>query len=382
MQREAELALLRRLRNCMAERTTDRVGETRRLRTDVYTSPERLADEERLLFARSPLVAALSSDLPEAGSYLTMQMGRVPVLIVRGSDNVCRAFVNACRHRGTRVACTQTGKASKFVCPFHAWSYDRTGQLVGVPEPELFGTVDRNQLGLKALPCEEKYGIIWVGLDADNTIDLDGFLGDLGPELASWQLGKESSSGYATINRRINWKLAVDTFGETYHFNVLHPDSVAMFFHANRSAYDTYGPHHRMSFIARTIGVLDQMNESDWTIRPHALLAYYLFPNTQLLIQPDGVSLFRIFPGDTPSDSVTHLSFYPRIEPTTEEEKIYFRTSFERTRDVIDYEDYAQAETMQRSFESGLIGEITFGRNEPALHHYHANYEKALCQAA
>lgn len=382
MERIDEMNLLVRLRDCLDQKTTAMVPDLMRISTDRYFSEEHLIQEQELLFDPNPLVAGLSSDLAEPGSFMTLQMGRVPVLLVRADDGNVRAFLNACRHRGTRLACEQAGKTKLFVCPFHAWSFNRAGELVGMPEEHTFGEVDRAALGLATLPCEERHGLIWVKPSGKGGMSVEEFLGDLGPELRDWRLGREPPIGFRSIRRRINWKLAVDTFGETYHFNVLHRNSVSLFFHANRSTYDLFGPHHRMSFIAKTIGALDEVPKESWALRPHALLAYYIYPNTQLLVQPDGVTLFRIFPDRSASESVTHVSFYPRTVPQSDEERAYYQMSFERTCDVIDNEDYAQAETMQLNFESGGLNEIVFGRNEPALHHYHSTYAKALSQGA
>ena len=71
-------------------------------------------------------------------------------------------FVNACRHRGVVVEEEERGIKRRFVCPFHSWSYDPKGALVGLPKEEQFGEIDKECFGLVELPTEEKYGFLFV----------------------------------------------------------------------------------------------------------------------------------------------------------------------------------------------------------------------------
>ena len=45
---------------------------------------------------------------------------------------------------------------------------------------------------------------------------------------------------------------------------------------------------------------------------------------------------------------------------------------------TIEQEDYLMGEHQQRAAESGQIDHLVFGRNEPALHHYHTHFREAL----
>ena len=118
---------------------------------------------------------------------------------------------------------------------------------------------------------------------------------------------------------------------------------------------------------------------ADWNVRSHALFAYYLFPNTQLLVQRGGTSLFRIFPDPAaPDRSVTRHTFYAEPDSTDAEGLAHARAVFEGTQRVIATEDYAMAEQAQAGLAAGALRYAVFGRNEPALHHYHRTYREAL----
>ena len=170
-------------------------GGQRRNPTTAYSDPELAVRERDVFFRQHPQKIGLSGDLPEPGSFLTFNELDVPVLCIRGDDGQFRAFVNSCRHRGVAVEADERGARRRFTCPFHAWSYDRGGELVGLPKPDHFGDVDRSCMGLLALPAVEKHGMLWIHLDPAGTIDVDALLTPaLADELDSWNLGELSST--------------------------------------------------------------------------------------------------------------------------------------------------------------------------------------------
>ena len=86
----------------------------------------------------------------------------VPVLATRDGEGRFRAFVNACRHRGTAVEERDKGKTRRFTCSFHGWTYSIAGALVGLPRSDHFGPVDLACHGLIELPAEERHGLLFV----------------------------------------------------------------------------------------------------------------------------------------------------------------------------------------------------------------------------
>ncbi|MEE9280998.1 MAG: aromatic ring-hydroxylating dioxygenase subunit alpha [Myxococcota bacterium] len=205
-----------------------------------------------------PHVLGLSGDLPAPRSFFTSNDLGKPILCTRTEDGAFRAFLNVCRHRGTIVEDEPRGEKKLFQCPFHAWTYDHSGALVGVPKEAHFGKVDRECSGLVSLPAVERYGLLWVSPDPEGAFDIDDLLGGLGPELEGWELARCEPHGRTTFEHAMNWKLAIDTFGETYHFNTLHRNTLATSFYGNVQMYDTYKRNHRMSLCLRTIDDLRQ----------------------------------------------------------------------------------------------------------------------------
>jgi len=125
-----------------------------------YTSQSRYEQEIALLRQR-PVVFCPSAAISDAGSYISRTAAGTPLLVVRDNDLQVRAFINACRHRGMKVAsgegCTRT-----FSCPYHGWTYNLDGSLRGVPGEAAFPDLDKETSGLKEVFAVEKGGLIYV----------------------------------------------------------------------------------------------------------------------------------------------------------------------------------------------------------------------------
>jgi len=148
------------------------------------------------------------------------------------------------------VETVERGSKRRFSCPFHAWTYDSSGALVGLPKPDHFGDVDRSCLGLRPLPAEERHGLLFVHPDPEGTIDLDHLLGEwFNDEFPTWRFADQQPLTRDVYDTACNWKLALDTFGETYHFSVLHRDTLYNGFHGNVQIHDEDGHLHRIDLV-------------------------------------------------------------------------------------------------------------------------------------
>lgn len=209
MSRQDQINLLKRLLHYVETRTTAMADSPWRNEVSAYTDAERLAEEQRVLFRRHPLVMGFASDWPAPGSFSTDDHAGLPVLIVRGRDNRLRAFLNVCRHRGAKVA-QGCGKARLFSCPYHAWTYDLAGQVMGIPDERCFPDVRSERASLVELPLCEKHGLVWVIPTADGStnFDIDPWLGGLAEELASFGFASWSFYDRRLIPETMNWRLS------------------------------------------------------------------------------------------------------------------------------------------------------------------------------
>lgn len=381
MRHDDQVRLLKELLAKLDAGVTVDAGGLRRNPASAYTDPDLAARERQAFFREHPQLIGLSGDLPEPGSFLTVDDLDVPILATRDRDGTFRAFINACRHRGATLESRPRGTTQRFACPFHAWTYDTGGVLVGLPKADHFGDVDRTCLGLVELPAVERYGLLYVHPDRNGTIDVDAMFGEeLAAELDAWDMGGLRYLSEDRYDVACSWKLAMDTFGETYHFPVLHRDTLSPQLHGNVQTYDTFGRNHRMVLARRAIDAMRHQPEETWDVTVAGQPIYWLFPNVQLAPFALGVFLVRAFPaGDDPGRHVSRISFYLKPEFAESESVDAIRglatTNFA---DVIRDEDYVMSAQQQRSATTGALSHLLFGRNEPALHHFHNTYRAAL----
>ncbi len=367
----------------------------------VYIDPDLAAREWQVFFREHPQLIGMTGDLPEPGDYFAMDDFGVPLIATRDSEGRFRAYINACRHRGTRVTDGDRGNAKRFTCPFHGWTYNVDGKLVGIPEVEHFGEVDRLCNSLLELPAVEQYGMLWVHPQPGGAIDVDTILGELAPEIARWHCEDRVYRGGCTLEKRMNWKLANDTFGETYHFARLHRKTLNNLFHGDLLSCEAYGRNHRAVFPNLSLGTLKEKPKDKWFLDRVGTILYFLFPNIQVVMSDRQITLFRIYPtGADPTHSVTKMSHYFSAEALGliegGEKTVIGRgnvydmsarngnaiVSPEAAMEILDstveQEDFQMGESTQRTIESGLVPHLIFGRNEAPLHHFHNTFRAAL----
>ena len=386
MRHDEQVRLIKELVAHLDAGTTVDAGGLRRIPTDSYTDLARAEQEMELFFKTKPQCLGLSLDLPEPGSFLTSNDLGVPVLATRDSDGTFKAFVNSCRHRGAIVESEPSGTKRRFTCPFHAWTYDTAGTLVGLPKTEHFGHVDTDCLGLVPLPAEERHGLLFVQPDPDGELDIDDLLGDwLNDEFPTWRFDDMEPVSRDAYEMACNWKLAMDTFGETYHFSSLHSDTLFNSFHGNVQLYTSDANNHRMILCRRDIDVMRNMPEDQWDITVAGLPVYWIFPNVILMPTRFGCFLVRAYPDPAdPGRHVSRIGFYMYTEltkatgPEAVGVKEHIAGMAEGFAQIIRDEDYLMGESQQAAANAGALEHVIFGRNEPALHHYHNTYRAKL----
>ncbi len=387
MQHEEQIKLMQGLMDRLDDSTNVDAGCQLKNPVDAYLSRDRALLEWQAFFQNYPQIMGLSADLDGPNSFFTSNDPGKPILCTRDKQGEFKAFINACRHRGSVVETGSRGRKTIFSCPFHAWSYSSAGDLVAVPKEDHFGDLDKSCLGLVQLPAKEAHGLLWVHPNPEGEIDVDALLGKaLADELDAWKLSESSFEGTDCYPHKMNWKLAIDTFGETYHFNVLHKDTLAETTYGNVQMYDTFERNHRMMLCSKAIDQFRNQPMESWDVLTATIPVYYLFPNTQLIFTEVGPVLVRVYPnGPDPDDSYSQISFYIRPEvraimndPTFDQGPISISERLKGFGEVIRDEDYVAAASSHVGMQSGAIPYVIYGRNEPALHHYHNTYRDAL----
>ena len=272
------------------------------------------------------------------------------------------------------------------MCPYHGWTYDAQGKLLGVTDKVGFAGLDLGAHGLVRLAAGEKHGMIFMQATpvrdgASVEIDVDATLGTLALDFAAIGLDTYPMFSVDRVNPRINWKFAVDTFLEGYHIPHLHRKTIAPYFIGNCGTFDGSGRHGRMCVPRTTIDGVRAQAEDERNFRPHVIAVYQLFPNTIIIWQVDHIEIWRAFPDrDDPGRCEVEFSLY--IPADSDKPAAYW----EKNRDIairtVMEEDFPLGERMQIGFESGATEEVIYGRNEPSLVHFHSSIRSALGVAA
>ncbi len=380
-ERQAYVAIVKRVLAHLEAGTTECTDDVMRVPTSIYTDPALFEHEKQTIFKQSPQWVCFSSDLPGPGSYYTFDDLGVPVLLTRDQGGQVNAFLNACTHRSSRLKEGQ-GKAASLSCPYHAWSFDLKGKLRAVFEEKTFGTIDKSFYDLVKLPVEEKYGMVFVGLSPDVRVSIDEVLGEMAPLFAAWDLGSAKVVDTHEWALQANWKLALDTYCEGYHFMSLHSATLGDVSIGNLGLVDFFGPNqrnHRVAFPNQTIHRLKQIPEAQWgmDVFNDFQLVHFIYPNISVLVSPTAIEFFQLYPGKTVGEHLTRYRCYWRANEggagwgVTDPQ-----AHFDFVRDIVTKEDYWVCANVMKSLNGGLRSFNTFGRNEPALHNMHKAFAR------
>ncbi|HEY3260254.1 MAG TPA: aromatic ring-hydroxylating dioxygenase subunit alpha [Pseudonocardiaceae bacterium] len=365
-------SLMARLVEHYRNKSTDQAPQQWHEPVRDYLDPHLWQREMDSVHRKVPLPLAMSCELHGPGTYKAIEVVGTPVLVTRDSAGSVHAMLNVCRHRGGELVPEGTGKANRLSCPYHSWTYDLKGCLQGVYGENTFGDVDRNSMGLVALPAAERAGLVFVSLDPTATIDLDTWLG---PKLITLLEAMALDRCYHYSTRTLNgpnWKVVVDGYLEGYHFASLHRTTVFRTNFSNMAAFDSWGPHQRNAFALRPIAHAAEMPQELWDPALCVGAIYWLFPGLAVAggwRSQAVVSL--VLPGTTWDTSYTQQILALRHEPKDDDE----RKAAEHTRDwfhdVVMDEDYATGYGVQRGLAAFDGQEFVFGRNEPGVQHFH-----------
>lgn len=347
-----------------------------------YLDPAVFARETAAL-RRLPLAVASTDQIAQPGDWRSLAVHGVPVLLVRDAEGELRAFLNVCRHRGALLApenASGSGK-SRFVCPYHCWTYDSRGHSVGRPHEADFPHVPREAASLVALPVAERLGMVWVVATPLHSFDWDAYFGPLGEELAALGYGAQTTSPHQrAFSHPSNWKLVYEGNLESYHFQYAHRKTIAALFHDNIVVQEQLGDHQRIVLPRQSMAQVEQGTPVDaQLLGRHSHVIYYFFPCTLVLWEGDHLNLSTAVPTAVDRCDVNGWLLVPeryRDRRPAEHWERNHRLFWE----ALD-EDYALAASIQRGLASGANTELRFGRNEFACEAFWQSLQRAM-QAA
>ena len=190
-----------------------------------YYTDATVFEREREVFYRNQWVGvARLEEIPAKGAWVTRVIAGDSIVILRpGEDDTVRAYYNVCRHRGTQLCADQQGEfAGAIRCPYHAWTYDYDGRLIGAPHMDGSPGFRREEFPLYGVRADVWDGFVFVCL-SDTGVTLAEQLAGLPDKFRPWQMADLRRAHQITYDVAANWKLIVQNYNECLHCPTLHP---------------------------------------------------------------------------------------------------------------------------------------------------------------
>lgn len=380
MQQQEQQAIIQKVLDFEANRTTDMLDTISSVPVSVFTDEKQFAMEQEALFKTLPICFGHSSQLPENGDYLSREICGVPVIVLRDKTGSLRAFVNVCKHRGGRFVHEEQGSGLRaLICSYHAWTYTTEGDLRGIPNAHGFDGLPDSCKRLSELPLLEWNGFMLLRLTPlaeDESQDsfkamVDDFIGEqLNRDFEALGLGTHVVYKPQQFHRPINWKLAVDTFLENYHVRKTHRNTIDCMFLDTTGCYERFGLQQRNLYPKKTIVNLRDKAPDEWDLREHGNLLYLLFPNTLILIEPDHINVSIVYPGGIGDCYLHNFTLLPQAPDA--EKAAYFDKNNAILYEALE-EDFSVAGDVQQGLHSGACEHLVHGRYEQGLRYFHAS---------
>lgn len=194
----------------------------------IYLDPDVFELEMQRIFERTWVYVCHDSEIPKPGDFKTFDVGRQPIILVRGEDGAPLALYNRCRHRAATVCQDDCGNARWFQCVYHGWNYRTDGSLVNITDADGYpADIDKSSLDLQRVArVGSVHGFVFVSL-AEKGPTLEEHLGGIAGYLKDFNdLAPDGTirvfEGVQKTSYAGNWKLAMENGTDSYHPAYLH----------------------------------------------------------------------------------------------------------------------------------------------------------------
>lgn len=227
---------------------TQNVTLARGLPNAFYTDPAVFEVEKEKVFARNWTALGFTTDVQENGYARPLTFLGQPLVMVRDAGGTLRVFQNICRHRGMILVAEEGPIKRAIRCPYHAWSYEMSGELrttphVGGPGNNRHDCINRASLGLIEVRSHQWMGIVFVNLDG-KAAPFEDYASGLIARYADFDQPRYRCGDEGTFDMTVNgnWKLAIENGAESYHLPWVHPGLNSYSRLEDHYHIDTQGP--------------------------------------------------------------------------------------------------------------------------------------------
>ncbi len=323
-----------------------------------YTDP-RFHELDRLcLFGTTWQGIGHASQVAQPGSHFVAEVAGNPIIVVRGKDNVLRAFYNVCRHRGGPLA-TGDGCAKVLQCQYHGWTYTLEGQLRGVPKFNRVELFDQNAFGLIQVAVDSWEDLIFVNLAAQPE-PLERTLGGIRERIAPLTPKEMRLERRVDYEIECNWKVYIDNFLEGYHIPFVHPELCKIY------DYQQYDTETTESYSLQSAPLTS--DENVYTDGGGEAFYYFVFPNFMMNIVPGRLQTNLVVPIRNDRCRVIFWYYYTDVTSSESRRRIEADVEFS---DHVQQEDIEICEHVQKGLGSVAYDRGRFSvEQERGVHHF------------
>lgn len=352
----------------------------------VYVDPDVHAFEMEHVFRRGWVGVGRADRWAEVGSYAAMEIGGVPIVVVRADDRLA-AYANTCRHRGAEVMQGE-GSCRHMRCPFHGWTYAvDDGRLLGAPEMAKTDAFDKADHPLPTVAVGEHAGFAFVSLEPDPPPLLD-WLGDFDGFHRAWPLADLRTGRRREFEVGCNWKTFCEVFNEYYHLPYVHPDSIDDTYLPPDDGDKTNGNYAtQFGETTSTAGLLEGDKDGGLPGMPgldgreaNGARYTWLFPNMTFAVGNDSVWMYETHPIAVDRTRIVQTVCFP---PETFSADGFGPTAqryYDRM-DVAIGEDIPVLESQQRGLASPFAAPGRFSHLEPSVGAFAIWYAERMLDA-
>ena len=343
-----------------------------------YKNPELFELEYEAMFLNRWQFVGHVNDVPEIGDFLTCDIGRDNIAVIRGKDSKLRAFLNVCRHRASRIFEGNGNCKGVIRCPYHGWTYQFDGSLMAVPQQENFPGLDKSEYGLHEVQLDVFHGLLFVRIRGEGLRVAEQFAH------TGHFFEKYGVADYVRISEPttqtwdVNWKVAWDNYLENYHIPIGHPG-------LNRLVRESGEWEDLTSGISYGVFLLkDKLSKVDVERRyqemfhhaekrvPDELKGKWVqfgySPNLGIDLYPEMVDFFQLIPL-APDRTLIRAWYYGHKNPTPEE--VELRRLNIMVNDPVNEEDKELCLRVQRGLNTHGYRPGPLSQQETAIFNFH-----------